>query len=256
MRENAVLDSNTDLSRITLASFIKKYGVLSEQDFVLFSAYFDEMKNHTSYFTKDEAEKYYAEARRTKPQNISMCLTQLAQKGFIIDAIDIEQKSPKPYRISSEGLEYIRTYVPKEVKERKPSNKPCKQRAKEKAMYADIDCDELNLSMYPSLKSLKDFKEKMMLILYIITNEGNEMGKYNDLDLSQWREYTDIETDSLWIIDKRDNSGAHSGHYHGNFVPQIPHQLFSRYTKKGDWILDPFMGSGTSLIEAQILPFL
>ena len=50
------------------------------------------------------------------------------------------------------------------------------------------------------------------------------MGKYNDLDLNQWREYTDIETDSLWIIDKRDNSGVHSGYYHGNFVPQIPHQ--------------------------------
>lgn len=77
------------------------------------------------------------------------------------------------------------------------------------------------------------------------------MSKYNDLDLSKWKEYSDIETDSLWLIDKRDNSGAHSGHYHGNFVPQIPHQLFSRYTKKGDWILDPFMGSGTSLIEAQ-----
>lgn len=77
------------------------------------------------------------------------------------------------------------------------------------------------------------------------------MAKYNDLDLSKWKEYYDIETDSLWLIDKRDNSGAHSGYYHGNFVPQIPHQLFSRYTKKGDWILDPFMGSGTSIIEAQ-----
>lgn len=77
------------------------------------------------------------------------------------------------------------------------------------------------------------------------------MSKYNDIDLSKWKEYSDIETDSLWIIDKRDNSGAHSGHYHGNFVPRIPHQLFSRYTKKGDWILDPFMGSGTSIIEAQ-----
>ena len=77
------------------------------------------------------------------------------------------------------------------------------------------------------------------------------MAKYNDLDMSNWREYDDIETDSLWIIEKRNNSGAHSGHYHGNFVPQIPYQLFSRYTKKGDWILDPFMGSGTSLIEAQ-----
>ncbi len=77
------------------------------------------------------------------------------------------------------------------------------------------------------------------------------MAKYNDIDIERWKEYTDIETDSLWIIDKRDNSGSHAGDYHGNFVPQIPHQLFSRYTKKGDWILDPFMGSGTSLIEAQ-----
>ena len=77
------------------------------------------------------------------------------------------------------------------------------------------------------------------------------MAKYNDIDPQKWKEYDDVETDSLWLIDKRDNSGAHTGDYHGNFVPQIPHQLFTRYTKKGDWILDPFMGSGTSLIEAQ-----
>ncbi len=77
------------------------------------------------------------------------------------------------------------------------------------------------------------------------------MARYNDIDMSNWNDYTEIETDSLWIIDKRDNSGAHSGHYHGNFVPQIPFQLLSRYTKKGDWVLDPFMGSGTTLIEAQ-----
>ena len=30
----------------------------------------------------------------------------------------------------------------------------------------------MNLEQYPEVKSLKDFKEKMMLILYIITNEG------------------------------------------------------------------------------------
>ena len=77
------------------------------------------------------------------------------------------------------------------------------------------------------------------------------MAKYNDLDPKKWKEYDDINTDSLWIIDRRDNSGAHTGDYHGNFIPQIPHQLFTRYTKKGEWILAPFMGSGTSLIEAQ-----
>ena len=77
------------------------------------------------------------------------------------------------------------------------------------------------------------------------------MSRYNDIDMSIWKNYADIETDSLWLIGKRDNSGVHIGDYHGNFVPQIPHQLFTRYTKQGDWIIDPFMGSGTSLIEAQ-----
>lgn len=77
------------------------------------------------------------------------------------------------------------------------------------------------------------------------------MNKINDLDLENWKNLTDVWTDSLWTIPNRDNSGAHSGHYHGNFVPQIPHQLLTRYTKKGDFVLDPFSGSGTTLIEAQ-----
>ncbi|WP_455120779.1 hypothetical protein [Scardovia wiggsiae] len=169
--ENTDLPSGPDLSRSTLASFIKDYGSLSEQDFVLFSAYFDETKNKTNFFTKDKAEKFYDEARRTKPKNISMCLNQLAQKGFIIDATDVEQKTPKPYRVSYEGIEYIRNYTPKETSEKKSATKPRKQRSKDKSLYVDINCDELNLTSYPSVRALKDFKEKMMLVLYIVTNE-------------------------------------------------------------------------------------
>ena len=62
------------------------------------------------------------------------------------------------------------------------------------------------------------------------------MSKYNDLDKKKWKEYSDILTDSLWIINRRDKSGAHEKKYHGLFVPQIPHQLLSRYTKQGDWV--------------------
>ena len=62
----------------------------------------------------------------------------------------------------------------------------------------------------------------------------------NDLDMVHWKDYDDIITDSLWIINKRDNSGTHKGDYHGNFIPQIPNQLIKRYTKKGEWILDAF----------------
>ena len=59
------------------------------------------------------------------------------------------------------------------------------------------------------------------------------MSRYNDIDIQRWREYGDIYTDSLWIIEKRDNSGAHSGHYHGNFIPQIPIYRFI-YKKRWD----------------------
>jgi len=78
-------------------------------------------------------------------------------------------------------------------------------------------------------------------------------GKINDINLLRWKEYDEIITDSIWIFDKRDTSGAHFAWYWGNFIPQIPHQLMLRYTKKGDWILDPFVGSGTTLIECRRL---
>jgi 16S rRNA G966 N2-methylase RsmD len=77
--------------------------------------------------------------------------------------------------------------------------------------------------------------------------------KINDLNLNRWKECEDIITDSLWVLDKRDNSGVHKADYWGNFIPQIPNQIMKRYTKKGDWVLDTFAGCGTSLIEAQRL---
>ena len=75
----------------------------------------------------------------------------------------------------------------------------------------------------------------------------------NDLDLERWKDYDDILTDSLWFFPERDRSGAHGADYHGNFIPQIPYQALRRYTKAGDVVLDPFLGSGTTLIECRRL---
>ena len=75
----------------------------------------------------------------------------------------------------------------------------------------------------------------------------------SDLPLDNWRDYDDILVNSLWVINSRDKSGEHDGHYHGNFIPQIPNQFIRRYTAAGDCILDGFLGSGTSLIEAKRL---
>lgn len=76
--------------------------------------------------------------------------------------------------------------------------------------------------------------------------------KVNDIDLDNWQGYEDVWTDSLWLIDKRGEGGGDSG-YPGNFVPQIPEQLIKRYTKPGDWVIDPFCGSGTTADVADTL---
>jgi len=75
---------------------------------------------------------------------------------------------------------------------------------------------------------------------------------FNDLNLDNWKE-SEILTDSLWIIPERDKTGKHNGFYHGNFIPQIPHQLILRYTKKNEIVFDPFLGSGTTVYEAESL---
>src|SRR6266508_2231032 len=78
-------------------------------------------------------------------------------------------------------------------------------------------------------------------------------GAINDINLNRWKEYEDIYTDSLWLVNRRDGSGAHTAGYWGNFIPQIPHQMMRRYTRPCDWVLDPFAGAGTTLIEARRL---
>jgi DNA modification methylase len=73
---------------------------------------------------------------------------------------------------------------------------------------------------------------------------------YNDVDLNCWKEYSHILTDSLWILPSRARGDGHQLEYHGNFIPQIATQTFLRYSRKGDVILDLFLGCGTSAIEA------
>ncbi len=73
---------------------------------------------------------------------------------------------------------------------------------------------------------------------------------YSDIDVSRWRDYEHVETGSLWLFDSRDRKNGHQLDYHGNCVPQILTQLLTRYTRQDEVILDLFLGSGTSAIEA------
>ena len=94
-------------------------------------------------------------------------------------------------------------------------------------------------------------KHYVKRILKGITEQ--KTSKINDINLNRWKDYDYIITDSLWTFDKRERGEGHNAKYWGNFIPQIPHQLLLRFTKKGDWVLDPFMGSGTTLVECKRL---
>lgn len=86
-----------------------------------------------------------------------------------------------------------------------------------------------------------------------IKTDASQNVAYNDIEMKSWKDYDEISTDSLWMMNSRDKSGGHELVYHGNCIPQILTQLLTRFTKKGDTMLDLFLGSGTSAIESERL---
>ena len=86
--------------------------------------------------------------------------------------------------------------------------------------------------------------------LKVIKKDAVKTTAYSDINLNQWKEYDHVKTDTLWEFPTRLKEGGHTNEYHGNYIPQIAQQIYERYTKKNDVILDLFFGSGTSGIEA------
>lgn len=62
-----------------------------------------------------------------------------------------------------------------------------------------------------------------------------------------------LESTTIWSFPDRGSWATHSGKYRGNWTPYVPRNLILRYSQPGDWILDQFIGSGTTLIEAKLL---
>ena len=162
-----------DLSRTSLSSFLISYGTLSEQDFTLIAAYYDEKKNGTKSFSSESVKQYYNDARRQKYSNVSELLKQLTLKGFIMDSPDAEKKIPKPYILTDAGIRYVDAYQPKENgTEKTKTAKMRKSKSKHVSIYSTLCADDLNLDQYPEIKSQNTFKNQMILTMYIVTKEG------------------------------------------------------------------------------------
>ena len=72
--------------------------------------------------------------------------------------------------------------------------------------------------------------------------------------IKKWEpEEFELEMNTVWSFPDRGKWATHDAKYRGNWSPYIPRNLLLRYSKPGDWILDQFLGSGTTLVEAKLL---
>jgi hypothetical protein len=73
--------------------------------------------------------------------------------------------------------------------------------------------------------------------------------------VSQDQLYATLDLDLSWseaeLPERERTKHVHRLHpYHGKFIPQLVQVLLDRYLAPGDHVLDPFAGSGTTLVQA------
>ena len=59
-----------------------------------------------------------------------------------------------------------------------------------------------------------------------------------------------LQHTSVWSFPKRGSWSTHTPDFRGNWAPQIPRNLIQMYSKPGQVVLDPFLGTGTTMFAA------
>lgn len=92
-------------------------------------------------------------------------------------------------------------------------------------------------------------KQSIMLVKEKTANYSSKK-----LNIQLWGpENFNLETTTIWGFPDRGDWATHNGKYRGNWSPFIPRNVILRYSKEGETVLDQFVGSGTTLVEAKLL---
>jgi len=87
-----------------------------------------------------------------------------------------------------------------------------------------------------------------------VTIENQKVSIGNEWHVTRYGpiEYSD-EKETVWSFPQRGDWATHVGNYRGNWSPFIPRNLMTRFTRRGDLVLDQMVGSGTTLVECKLL---
>jgi hypothetical protein len=93
----------------------------------------------------------------------------------------------------------------------------------------------------------------------VIERELQKVSEQGEATLQIWRkpEITEwepkgftLERTTVWDFPQRGNWAVHQSDYRGNWPPQLARNLILGYTRRGEVVVDLFVGGGTTLIEA------
>lgn len=88
-------------------------------------------------------------------------------------------------------------------------------------------------------------------------NNLAETKKIGESSLNLIQQFQELSIDESWTFEhlKRKETSYITHDYHrypAKFIPQVASRLIKQFTKKGDLVCDPFMGSGTTLVEVLV----
>ncbi len=106
-----------------------------------------------------------------------------------------------------------------------------------------------NLEFFSEIDILKDDETTEAFVASVAGFDafGTETKSYT---LHVGKQPVPVFVNEFWTSKQRAGHSLHEVSYRACFKPQLPKFFIDRLTKEGDTVLDPFMGRGTTLMEA------
>lgn len=160
-------------------SFLNAKGFSTNNDKCLGFAYFMQVMEGVEFFDSNMLKERMKKAKVSIPNNIFVAINHLTQKGYL-QPIENENSALSSYYVTNDGIQYIEAFQKKEKKNSKPTKRQVTKTVESR--YSDLNKSKLNLENYPSMIDISTTKDKIMLMMYIVKDNGfGEFFTVNDI---------------------------------------------------------------------------
>ena len=143
-----------------------------------------------------------------------------------------------------------------------PHMKKCHAEEWQEWVKVFIELRGIGFSMKKIMRLFGDSKGELLFSWTVIEREIRNLVESGEVSyvpppvtsVKEWEpaEFK-LESTTVWDFPRRGSWAVHTGDYRGNWPPQLVRNLIKKYTNEEELILDPFMGGGTTLIEAWLM---